>query len=252
MAALCGLASYEATLALLSSARTRSGPVLSAFEVMWSDYWAVAMKASTVRDPLAGGTRSTLVEAQGSAPSDEAEFDAWLESLAEKRLIDDAAVARSIGDVQAFWATRDAAAELRQILGPHASFDIGLPVGAMDAYADACRRALAERIKGCVSLFYGHIADGNMHIVACIPGAAVQPFEAIEAVIYPLVGAFGGAISAEHGIGLVRSPISASRAARKSSLSCARSTGHRPQGHAQSGQGRLGGENRLDLEAPPN
>ena len=43
-----------------------------------------------------------------------------------------------------------------------------------------------------------------MHIVACIPGAAVQPFEAIEAVIYPLVGAFGGAISAEHGIGLVK------------------------------------------------
>lgn len=205
MAALCGLASYEATLALLSSARNALGPVLSAFEVMWSDYWAVAMKASTVRDPLAGRHAFyVLVEAQGSAPSDEAEFDAWLESLAEKRLIDDAAVARSIGDVQAFWATRDAAAELRQILGPHASFDIGLPVGAMDAYAEACRRALAERIKGCVSLFYGHIADGNMHIVACIPGAAVQPFEAIEAVIYQLVGAFGGAISAEHGIGLVK------------------------------------------------
>ena len=81
MAALCGLASYEATLALLSSARNALGPVLSAFEVMWSDYWAVAMKASTVRDPLAGRHAFyVLVEAQGSAPSDEAEFDAWLES----------------------------------------------------------------------------------------------------------------------------------------------------------------------------
>ncbi len=208
MAALCGLASYEATLALLSSARSALGPILSAFEVMWSDYWAVATKASSVREPLAGRhAYYVLVEAQGGAASDGAAFDVWLESLAENEFVDDAAVARSIADVKAFWATRDAAAEFRQILGPHASFDIGLPVVAMDAYAEACRRELAARVAGCVSLFYGHIADGNMHVVACVPGAVVQPFEEIDAVVYRLVGAFGGAISAEHGIGLIKKPF---------------------------------------------
>jgi FAD/FMN-containing dehydrogenase len=208
MAALCGLRSYDAVLALLASARNALGPLLSAFEVMWSDYWAVAMKASGVRDPLAERhAYYVLVEAQGSAASDEGKFGAWLESLAEKALVDDAAVARSIGDVKAFWAARDAAAEFRQILGPHASFDIGLPVTAMDAYAQACRSELAARIDGSISLFYGHIADGNMHIVACSPGAAVQPFDAIDAVVYRLVGEFGGAISAEHGIGLKKKPF---------------------------------------------
>jgi FAD/FMN-containing dehydrogenase len=208
MAALCGLASYDAVLALLASARTALGPILSAFEVMWSDYWATAMKASTVREPLAGRhAYYVLVEAQGSAPSDEEKFDAWLESLADNALVDDAAVARSIGDVKAFWAARDAAAEFRQILGPHASFDIGLQVAAMDAYAEACRRELAARIDGCMSVFYGHIADGNMHIVACVPGAAIQPLDEIDAIVYPLVGKFGGAISAEHGIGLIKKPF---------------------------------------------
>ena len=207
MAALCGLANYERTRAMLASARNALGPLLSAFEVMWSGYWALAMKASTTREPLSGNHAFyVLVEAQGSAASDEAKFDAWLESLAEKALVDDAAVARSIGDVKAFWAARDAAAEFRQILGPHASYDIGLPVAAMDAYAEACGRELATRVEGCVSAFYGHIADGNMHIVACVPGAAIQPFGAIDAVVYRLVGEFGGAISAEHGIGLIKKP----------------------------------------------
>ena len=208
MAALCGLESYEATLAMLASARNALGPLLSAFEVMWPDYWALAMKAPTARQPLSGSHGFyVLVEAQGSAASDEAKFDAWLESLAENALIDDAAVARSISDVREFWATRDAAAEFRQILGPHASFDIGLPVAAMDPYAEACRRELAARVKGCVSAFYGHIADGNLHIVACVPGVSVQPFDEIDAVVYRLVGAFDGTVSAEHGIGLKKKPF---------------------------------------------
>jgi FAD/FMN-containing dehydrogenase len=220
MAALCGVSSYEAALALLASARTALGPLLSAFEVMWDDYWMVAMRASKARRPLSGRhAYYVLVEAQGSAASDEGKFDAWLENLAERPLVDDAAVARSIGDVKAFWAARDAAAEFRQVLGPHASFDIGLPVAAMDAYAQACRRELTTRIPGCVSVFYGHIADGNMHIIACAPGAPVQPLDEIDEIVYRLVGEYSGAISAEHGVGLKKKPfLSVSRNPREVAL----------------------------------
>ncbi len=208
MAALCGLGSYAAVLALLASARAELGPILSAFEVMWSDYWAIAMKASTTRETLTGPHAFyVLVEAQGSGARDQETFDAWLEDVAGRSLVEDAVVAASLADVRAFWAVRDAAAEFREFLGPHASFDIGLPVGAMDAYAVECRRQLAAQIEGCVSLFYGHIADGNMHIIACAPGAAIQPFEEIDAVVYGLVGKYGGTISAEHGIGLTKKPF---------------------------------------------
>jgi FAD/FMN-containing dehydrogenase len=207
MAALCGLKDYDSVLRLLASARNALGPLLSAFEVMWADYWAMAMKALRGRRPLDRAHAFTvLIEAQGNAASDQDKFDAWLESLAEAGLIDDAAVARSLADIKAFWATRDAASEFKQILGPHASFDIGLPVAAMDAYAEACRRALADEIPGCVNLFYGHIADGNMHIVACAPGATVQPFDRIDEIVYAQVRDFGGAVSAEHGIGVKKKP----------------------------------------------
>jgi FAD/FMN-containing dehydrogenase len=204
MAALCGLASYEAVLELLASARKSLGPLLSAFEVMWPDYWKVATdRVPGVRKPINGAHAFyVLVEAQGSDDSDQTRFDAWLESLAETGLIEDAAVARSLADVKAFWATRDAAAEFKQVLGPHSSFDIGLPTSNMDAYAKDCRNALAAEIPGCVSFFYGHIADGNMHIIACAPGGDLQPFDSIDAIVYRLVKQHQGTVSAEHGIGL--------------------------------------------------
>src|SRR5205823_3959271 len=119
-------------------------------------------------------------------------FQAWLEQQAETGILADAAVAQSIADVSAFWGVRDACAEFPQVLGPHEAFDIGLPVAAMDHYAEACRATLQKRLPGTVALFYGHIGDGNMHIIARLPGASPQPKETIQEVVYGLVREFGG------------------------------------------------------------
>ncbi|WP_245623758.1 FAD-linked oxidase C-terminal domain-containing protein [Paraburkholderia nodosa] len=54
--------------------------------------------------------------------------------------------------------------------------------------------------------FYGHVGDGNLHIVACVPGMSPQPKEAINEIVYTNVRRFGGTISAEHGIGLTKKP----------------------------------------------
>ena len=60
MAALCGLADYAAVLQLLRTARRGLGPILSAFEVMWPDYWEVATgQVPNVRRPIQGSTAST-------------------------------------------------------------------------------------------------------------------------------------------------------------------------------------------------
>ncbi len=209
LAALCGLPDYDAVLQLLASARRSLGPLLSAFEVMWPDYWDIATRrVSGVRNPLADPHAFyVLVEAQGNRESNTEDFESWLESQVEAGVITDAAVAQSIADVKAFWATRDAAAEFKLALGPHSSFDIGLAVAEMDRYAAVCRARLAREIPGCFSCFYGHIADGNMHIIACVPGAARQPYDAIDAIVYDEVRSHRGTVSAEHGIGLKKKPF---------------------------------------------
>ena len=222
MAAMVALESYEQVLRLLSAMRGSLGPLLSAFEVMWKDYWDLATaRVPGVRNPVPGDHRFfVLVEAQGNhAEDDPARFDEALGKAVEEGIIEDAVIAQSLSDVKAFWQTRDAAAEFKQVLGPHQSFDIGLPVAVMDRFALECREALLREIAGCRSFYYGHIADGNMHIIAHVPQAAQQPYERINQTIYDLVRKHQGTISAEHGIGLTKkSYLSFTRSAEELAL----------------------------------
>jgi FAD/FMN-containing dehydrogenase len=53
-------------------------------------------------------------------------------------------------------------------------------------------------------LFFGHVADGNLHIVVAPPEA--EATHAIEDAVYDLVRDWAGSISAEHGIGVLKRP----------------------------------------------
>ena len=208
MAALCALARYEDVVALLACARNGLGPILSAFEVMWPDYWEVVTQRLRVRAPIGPDHGFyVLVETHGvDEESDGARFQAWLEEMLEQGVLADAAVAQSGVQVAQFWAVRDACAEFGQALGPHVSYDIGLVVARMDEFAARCKAALAAGVPGCDSVYYGHIGDGNLHLVAWVPGLPIerQPKEAMDAIIYGLVREMGGSVSAEHGIGTMK------------------------------------------------
>jgi FAD/FMN-containing dehydrogenase len=208
MAALCALKDYAAVVALLDAARSGLGPLLSAFEVMWPDYWEVITVRAGVKPPVAAGQGLyVLVEAQGTDESvDAPRFEAWLEELMQRGLLADAVVAQSLAQTQKFWAVRDICAEFGQVLGPHISYDIGLSVSRMDEFANRCKAALADGIGGCESVYYGHIGDGNLHLVSWVTGLPIerQPKSEMDAIIYGLVREMGGSISAEHGIGTLK------------------------------------------------
>ncbi len=207
-AAICGLADYDSVLRLLRGARKRLGPNLSAFEAMWPDYWEVACAVPGVRDPLEDRHAHTvLIEAQGTDEAiDGPRFMAFLEAMFEEGVIEDAALSQSVADVKSFWGVRDACAEFNTTLGPHGAFDVGLPTGKADEFARACRAALQEALPGSRSVYYGHIGDGNLHLLAWVPGADHQPHEDLDRAVYETVRAFGGSISAEHGVGITKKP----------------------------------------------
>ena len=210
MAALCAVKDFDGVRQLLRLARSGLGPMLSAFEVMWPDYWQVITERAGVRVPVAPGHgQYVLVEAQGTdAAIDGPRFQQWLEPLLEQGVLADAAVSQSMADTRAFWAVRDIVSEFNQLLGPQVSYDVALAVRDMHAYATQCKAALAAAIPGCQSIYYGHIADGNMHLIAWVPGLPLdqQPKDTMDAVIYGLVRDFKGSISAEHGIGTTKKP----------------------------------------------
>ncbi len=205
--AFCGLRDFAAVIALLERARTGLGGRLSAFEAMWPGFYALLTGSlPRLRAPLADRHGMyVLLEAQGYDPAaDRARFEALLEDLFRDGLVADAVVARSEADIRDLWAVRDAVAEFPRILGRHVNFDIGLVIGSMDAYVAACEPRLAARFPGIRAVFFGHVADGNIHVVTDVPDG-VRVAE-IEAEVYGLVREFGGTISAEHGIGTIKKP----------------------------------------------
>jgi FAD/FMN-containing dehydrogenase len=210
MVALCAAEDYSGVLKLLSAARRDLGPLLSAFEVMWPDYWEmVTTQVKGVRNPFTGDNRKygayVLVEALGTDPAiDAPRFEAWLEKLLEDGTVPNAVIAQSLADQKALWNVRDAVGELHQLWPRHLAFDIGLPVSAMNDYARRCKAELDGRVPGCESVFYGHIGDGNVHIVIYRKGVPVQPKDEVEEVVYGLVRQYGGTVSAEHGIGTLK------------------------------------------------
>lgn len=210
-AVLCTAVSYDKVLAVLATVRRQLGPLLSAFEVMWADYWMQAtQKVPGMRAPIEIGDAShvILIEMQGLDDTiDGARFAQLLENMMDQNLIEDGAVAQSLSDVAAFWSTRDAAAEFANpsVIGPHISFDVGLTVARMDEFATRARTALLDGI-GCHSVYYGHVGDGNLHVVAWVPGIDPQPLSAASRIVYDIVGDMGGTISAEHGIGTLKKP----------------------------------------------
>jgi len=132
-----------------------------------------------------------------------------LESAFAQGLISDAALAQSEAQAASFWALREGIPEGEKAHGRSAKHDVSVPVSRMaDFMAEATRDAEAM-IEGSRVIAFGHVGDGNVHFnVAAREEGAGEEFVAKAAPatghIYDLVDKYGGSISAEHGIGILK------------------------------------------------
>lgn len=201
--ALVSVPTFADVVALLRAGRRGLGPMLGSFEAMWPGYWRlVAHDLKLGSDPFAGrGGILVLVEALGFGP---VEAEPALETVLAETVAAipgaDAVLARSIADANAFWHLRDAASEAALAIAPYLAFDVSLPLARMGDWVAAIEPAL--RARGLTRIqIYGHLGDGNLHLtIGGLPAEAAFA-EAIEDLVAETVGARGGSISAEHGIG---------------------------------------------------
>ena len=205
-----GCRDFDAVLALLSETRSRLGPMLSAFEAMWPNYYDfMCGKLPELRRALAQKHGAyVLLEASGFDPaSDAGRIETLMGDLLEAGLIEDGVMASSEKEARQLWAVREAVSEYSRVLGSHTAFDISLPAPAMRAATQEIEALFRGRWPDGVMLVYGHVGDGNLHIVARVPAAGDrQPSQEIANFVYAAVRAAGGSISAEHGIGLMKKP----------------------------------------------
>ncbi|CAM2157804.1 FAD-binding oxidoreductase [Paraburkholderia tropica] len=202
--ALCALPSFDAATRLIRDARARL-PGLSAFEVMWDDFMVAAREIHTLRPAFAAPAPVyALLETLGTDEAGERQqLEAFLADAFDCSLVTDAVVAQSMDDAQRLWAYRETVGELLSHLKPHAAFDVGVPMASMDRFVDSTREALTQQFPRQRHLFFGHIGDGNLHVLSG-PHDSTDDLHRVEDLVYRAVADVGGSISAEHGIGVVK------------------------------------------------
>lgn len=191
---------FDALAALLKHMDRALGGGLSAFEVMWPEFYQlVTTPPAPGRPPVPHGAPFyALVESLGS---DAGRFQAACESASDNGLVADAAVAQSQAEIAAIWGLRDDVLQTARWGLPFA-FDVSLPICAMQAYVETVRRDLRAAWPDVRTWVFGHMGDGNLHVVVSPDGLPQDARARVEAIVYAPLAAIGGAVSAEHGIGL--------------------------------------------------
>jgi FAD/FMN-containing dehydrogenase len=209
-AAWVGVESPQVALRLLRFFEGRSQNAIESFEIVPADSLALVLQhISGTRAPLASHWPwQVLVEYVGEEA--EQSLVAMVTKAHETGLLGDAAIAKNEREIGAFWRLRDSISEAERASGPAMQHDISVPIEVMPDFMIEAAAKIDAAFPGVAASGYGHLGDGNIHFhvrapkgVDAIAWRAGQG-RAASRMVYDLVTAAKGSISAEHGIGQMK------------------------------------------------
>src|SRR5882672_1864886 len=210
--AFVGVPSPRAALDLLNLVQERTGGAATTFELMKRLAIEVAVKHGPgCRDPLSG-THAWYVLLEVSSSEREglrAALESALAIAAEAGLVGDATIADSLDQRQSFWRLREVLPEAQKPEGGSIKHDVSVPLVHVSDFLAEADAAVEALIPGARPLPFGHLGDGNMHYNVTQPvGADRDAYLArwydMNAAVHAVVKKYGGSISAEHGIGVMK------------------------------------------------
>ena len=210
--AFIGLPSAQAALALFAIANERAAGGVTSFELMTRlGIEMVLRHAAGSRDPLQKPYPwYVLVElsSQSKTGSRELLEEILTEGL-NGGLVLDAAIADSLEQAKLFWRLREMFGEVQRHEGGSIKHDVSVPVAAVPDFIAEANAAVAALLPEARPVPFGHLGDGNIHYNVSQPvGADRAEFLArwneVNAAVFAVVKKFGGSISAEHGVGVMK------------------------------------------------
>src|SRR5690554_2066154 len=214
--ALLALPSIEAAVAMLARARKGFSAALTAYELIAANcLQAVGEAFPEQRLPFDDVARAApwfaLLELSDSESEAHARerFEAVIGDALEAGLVSDAAIAASATQSRALWRLRESIPLAEKAYGKNVKHDISVPASRMAEFVATTNAALQAAHPGVEHVIFGHLGDGNLHYnVACGTAYTEEALLArqseIHALVHDRVHAFGGSISAEHGIGQLK------------------------------------------------
>jgi FAD/FMN-containing dehydrogenase len=198
---------------LFGLAQETAGTGLTAFELM-AHFVVDTITSHTpgTRNPLPGPHPwYVLVETSGLKPDGSAErlLTQTLETASGQGIVTDAVVASSLSQARDFWRVRESYSEAQKPLGASVKNDVSVPVAAIPEFMARADAAVERICPGARPLPISHFGDGNIHYNVAQPAdmareAFMAMWDDIVHAVHEVVLDFGGSISAEHGIGVMK------------------------------------------------
>lgn len=145
-----------------------------------------------------------LVEATATRDADglAALMERFLTEATGRGLAADAVPALDRPQAQALWRLRESLPEAEKRAGGAVKHDLSVPLGVVGDFLDAAVRRLAEYRPELVVNAFGHVGDGGVHFNVLLR-EGIDRAE-VSALLFAVVAEFGGSISGEHGIGVLK------------------------------------------------
>ncbi len=214
LTAWAAVASIDAAVELLGLAHRHLGAGLTGFELMGQfalglvDKHFTQLRVPLWRDaPFCVLLENSDHESEAHARS---RFEALLEAALEAGCVTDAVVAENLTQAQALWQIRESIPLAQAEEGLNIKHDISVPISRIPAFVQATDALLMQTIAGVRLVNFGHLGDGNLHYNVQAPlGVDAAAFlrerePEVNRIVFDSVAAFGGSISAEHGVGSLK------------------------------------------------
>jgi FAD/FMN-containing dehydrogenase len=196
--ALMGLPDTATAMTVMQQLRA-GVRTLRAVEVFYRDGLELVCAHRRLPDPLPSPSPVyVLAECTATGEDPLAELAEALDGVVTG---DDVAIADDTAGCRALWAYRESHNEAINAQGVPHKLDVCVPLARLADFETEVRELIAARTPAARTVLYGHLGDGNLHVN--ILGLDPEDDEADEAVLR-LAAAYGGTISAEHGIGAAK------------------------------------------------
>src|SRR3954470_7731959 len=209
--AWAAIPSVQAAVDLLVLATELTAGGVTSFEIMAREGIDIVIKHGGARDPLAQPSPySVLIELSSQRREGLREsMEQILAAGMEKGLVLDATICESVEQAKTFWRIRELFGEMQGREGGSIKHDVSVPVANIPAFIEEGNAAARKLIPGARPMPFGHVGDGNIHYNITQPVGAdkaeyLKRWDDMNDTIYKIVLKYGGSVSAEHGVGIVK------------------------------------------------
>jgi FAD/FMN-containing dehydrogenase len=206
---LCGLPDMEQLLPLFSSVRSRFA-FINAFEYISRAGLSKVTHHHGLRDPFqAPYPAYVLIELEQLLCGGASAIEEYFCTLIEEGIINDVVVSQNSKQADELLALRE---RISETLSTHYVIhknDISVPISAITEFLQRLEATIAVQYPGFEVVNFGHLGDGNIHVNYLKPpemeeGEFFRYCHDADHSLFALVREFGGSVSAEHGVGLLK------------------------------------------------